>query len=252
MAIGVRTTLTALELRNRIYEFAAEWSRRYFPHTYPETKKFLPENHSPGDEYHRPAPKPLPFIGLTQTCTIIRTEFRPLWLTTHRFPLLALNSYFKVFFPSPLRASQTNDQVRKRIESYNNPVGTLRLWINKDSFENVDIMPIFKFRVRYPEYTIELVSGHPEITPDRLEYLSALINNANPIWIRNVKRHVITQVRLQRQDGIDTFRTVIKQSHAPHWISPSRKLVKGEWKEYVMSLGLDEKMWYFDLGIDYS
>lgn len=243
--------LTELELRNRVYEYAVEWAGRCFPHTWPKPKKYALRNPPSGNEHGWVAPKPLPFIGLTQTCTLIRTEFRPLWLTTHRFPLHVLNSYFKVFFPPPLRASQASDQARKRIESYNNPAGTLRLYINKDSFSNVDIMPVLKFRVRFPQYTIVPVSADPYVGSGLLLYLRFLINNTNPIWIRNVERHLITQVRLQPRN-LQLLRIVVKESYVSGLASPLYPFGHHGKEEYAASLGLDGRTRVFRTGIDYS
>lgn len=101
-----------LKVRNCIHEFIAEIIQRTFSSTYPKRGLWLE------GEDCQPSTKPLPFIGLTQTCTLIRKEFRLIWLATHRFPTCALNGYLNAFFPPPLRASEVDVQVIQRMASY--------------------------------------------------------------------------------------------------------------------------------------
>ncbi|KAF1942128.1 hypothetical protein EJ02DRAFT_454492 [Clathrospora elynae] len=285
------------ELRNQIYEMAAEWSKICFPHTWPKSPKkksrrsFHPTSDGDDDDDRYPPPKPLPYISLTQTCSLIRTEFRPLWLSTHRFPLFVLDGYLKVFFP-PLRKpgpikveisslishepvnalpilagfSQafyptpptiTPEKLRKRMISYHDPAGTLRLYITKDSLADTDMLRLLKFKIRFPNYTITPISSHPLNVPDdTITTLSTLINHSNPTWLRWIKRNVVKQVRIGCApvwSATEQVRVVVKERYAPRWMklfspepSPHRSLVE------VLGLGEEVLGWKVNFGVDYS
>ncbi|EMD94059.1 hypothetical protein COCC4DRAFT_190830 [Bipolaris maydis ATCC 48331] len=243
------------EIRNRIYEVVAETSTQTFPDTYPKSMSSRRRGLRPDHEVRRPPHKPFPFIGLTQTCTLIRKEFRPLWLSTHRFPLFALGGYFKAFFPPPLRANQASDQIRQRVARYYHPGGSLRIWLNIDSLADVDILPVIKFHLRFPMYTFNLISVHPKVTAEDRNSISTLIYNPNVTWVRYIKQHIITQVRLQIVNyiqGTEIVRIVLRESQVPDWM-------KGTWGHnddhattYRESLGLEELKWAIRFGTDYS
>jgi hypothetical protein len=164
--------------------------------TYRKPKKSRRRKPLDGDD-HSAAVKPLPYMGFTQVCSLIRTEFRPLWLSTHRFPLFALEGYFKAFFPKIPRASKMDDKSRKRIESYHDAAGTLRLWIKPACIRDIDILPLLKFRQRFPAYTIDFVSAHFAVKTPLLEFLTLLVNNDSFTWVKYIKQHSITQVVVQ-------------------------------------------------------
>ena len=209
----------------------------------------------PDHEVRRPPHKPLPFIGLTQTCTLIRMEFRPLWLSTHHFPLFALCGYFKAFFPPPLRANQASEEIRQRVARYHHPGGTLRIWLNIDSLADIDILPVVKFHLRFPMYTFDLVSGHPKVTAEVRSSISTLIYNPNATWIQYIKQHIITQVRLQimdRMPGMEIVRIVLKESHVPGWMKATWGHNDNHATEYTTSLGLEGLNRAIRFGADYS
>jgi hypothetical protein len=248
------------ELRNRIYEMAAEYSMRCFPHTWPKNRK---TRHSArrssadedNDEIIWPPPKPLPYLGLTQACTIIRTEFRPLWLSTHRFPLSVLDGYFRAFFPAPLRSSK-NEELRKRIEKYHDPAGTLRLWISKDTVKAADILKLLKFKLRFPAYTFTPISSHPQVDEDTAS-LSKLLNNKTPKWNQWIKSNAIKQVRIGVHKGyflrVSCY-IVVKEPWAAPWMkSPYYGSVQAR-DDFVGSLGLGSEYLGGEVrfGVDYS
>ncbi|KAF1834066.1 hypothetical protein BDW02DRAFT_569464 [Decorospora gaudefroyi] len=244
------------ELRNRIYEVAAEWSYRWFPPTFLKPKKTRRGKSTSCDEDRTSGREPLPHLGLTQTCTLIRTEFRPLWLSTNRFPLYVLDGYFKAFFPAPLRASQTAAEVRTRIATYYNPAGNLRLWINKVSLADIDVLQLLKFSNRFPAYKFTVKAGLPVITPKTVASITALVENKNSTWIKHIKQHIITQVRIKINDPNDDDRlhVVIKESHAPKWAKSYLGLghTRRRAKYWGASVGLGDAGWYLTVGVDYS
>jgi hypothetical protein len=245
------------ELRNRVYEYAADDSHRTFPHTYAKPKKrskSLKSKPTPEEEDRRPPLQPLPYIGLTQVCTQIRTEFRPLWLSTHRFPLYVVNDYLKTFFPAPLRLSQTTYEVQKRIASYIDPSGTLGVFVNKDCLLDTDIRSLLKHRLQFPAFKLELFSPHPDIAkPETVAKISALIHNENAKWKKYLKRNIITQVCLRQENSRveEEVHVVIREEHAPTWMKNTtwpRRVGEG----YLESLGLDAVGWRVGFGVDYS
>ncbi|KAE8871091.1 hypothetical protein PTNB73_02550 [Pyrenophora teres f. teres] len=237
------------ELRNRIYEVAIETSWRTFPLTHVKPKKIRGE-----ELVERRLPlRPLPYIGLTQACSMIRNEFRPLWLSTHCFPLYVMDDYLKVFFPPPLRASQASEEVRKRIEGYYNPTGTLRLNINHNSLEDVDVQKLLWFQLRFPGYTITPTASCAEIPQNAVGIVSAVLNNKNPKWIKWLKRHVITQVRLRLNAVVrnrDSVRITMKSSHFPGWKSFCGNVVNDH-DNFIDSLGLKDVGCLIHFGVEY-
>jgi hypothetical protein len=201
--------------------------------------------------------RPLPYIGLTQVCSIVRTEFRPLWLSTHRFPLFALGGYFKAFFPVLRGSLRLNEETRKRIKSSYDAAGTLRLWIRRDCMRGVDLLPLLKFRHRFPAYTITLVPAHQDVTMLAINSTTALINNTNATWVKYIRQHQMTQVRLE----VDQHpvlprdfmtRIVIKERYAPGWMGSSLKRKPGDVDGYKKHLGLDNLDWNVVFAVDYS
>ena len=230
------------ELRNHIYEIAADSSRRTFPPTYLKPKK----SRSRDSEGRRLPLRPLPYIRLTQVCSSIRKEFRPLWLSTHCFPLYVMDGYLRVFFPPPLRASQ----VSERSKNYRDPVGTLRLWINHDSLDAVDIQKLLRFQLRFPGYTITPTPACSRIPKEAVNIISAILNNKNPKWIKWLKQHVITQVRLRSSENRHSLRIVIKGNHFPGWGKFLSFLVHDH-EDFIESLGLKDMGCFINFGVEY-
>ncbi|KAI4943976.1 hypothetical protein J4E91_009124 [Alternaria rosae] len=244
------------ELRNRIYGMAIEWSSRCFPMTHEKPKK---SRRGKAVE-ERAAPitqaKPLPYIGLTQVCSLIRTEFRPLWLSTHRFPLFALDGYFKAFFPVLRGGSRLNEEVRKRIESYFKTTGTLRLWVRMDCLKHVDVLPLLKFRHRFPDYTIMPESAQSNVDTLIMDSFTALMNTNHATWVRYIKQHRVTQIKLQisryevRPSNLP-MRIVLKEKYALDWMGSGFVRLPHVVEEYKGSLGLDPS-WGVTFAVDYS
>ena len=225
-------------------------SRRCFPYTYP---KRCPLSH---DVYRPPPVKPLPFIGLTQACTLIRKEFRPIWLSTHCFPPYTLGGYFKAFFPLPPRVPQADHEVaQRRMGCYHNPAGTLKI-LATDAWPVVtDMLPLLKFRLRFPLYSLVPGSKYSNTSAEYLHAMSTLIKNTNPMWIRYIKQHVITQVLLrgsERTTGTDPLRIVIKERHAPDWMKASMGHNPRDIDDYAARLGLGDIGCTIAFGVDYS
>ncbi|RYN21771.1 hypothetical protein AA0113_g9927 [Alternaria arborescens] len=244
------------ELRNRVYGMAVEWSYRCFPMTYQNPKKSRHRKQNSDDKDRRTAVKPLPYIGLTQVCSLIRTEFRPLWLSTHRFPLFVLESYFKAFFPVLRRSSQMGGKSRKRIESYHDPAGTLRLWVNQDYIRDIDVFPLLRFHLRFPAYTMDIMCAQLETKAPLTKFFTALINNASLTWVKYIKQQSITQVVLNAefytgQPLRAALHVVIKQRQMSDWVEPGGHFMAPLCTDLRRSLGIEDLNCHVDFGIDY-
>jgi hypothetical protein len=244
-------------LRNRVYEYAADTSKRDFPHTYVKPKKRskrLKSTPSLEEEDRRPPLKPLPYIGLTQVCTQIRHEFRPLWLSTHRFPLYVLDKYLKAFFPAPLRLSQTNEEVKKRIANYIDPKGKLEIRVNRPGLIDMDIRSLLKFQARFPRYELVPSNATPNlVSEETMASLTILMTNATALWTKYLQGNITTQVRIRADSARNEneLHIVIKEHCAPEWMKRNvhpRAIPEG----YLASLGLDDLSWDVNFGVDYS
>jgi hypothetical protein len=196
-------------------------------------------------------------MSLTQVCSLIRTEFRPLWLSTHRVPLFALEGYFKAYFPVLRGSLRLSKDIQKRIKSYFSDAGTLRIWIRMNCLRHADILFLLKFRLRFPAYTITFDPGHPAIQSHTINSLNTLMNNANPTWVKHIKQNRITQVRLAfghypNQTFELVMRIVVKEMYAPSWMMATCARQPSAIEEYERQLGLDNPVWYVSFGVSYS
>jgi hypothetical protein len=86
---------------------------------------------------------------------------------------------------------------------------------------------------------------------------TALINNTNATWVKYIRQHQMTQVRLE----VDQHpvlprdfmtRIVIKERYAPGWMGSSLKRKPGDVDGYKKHLGLDNLGWNVVFAVDYS
>ncbi|KAL6703861.1 hypothetical protein ACN47E_008995 [Coniothyrium glycines] len=239
------------ELRNRIYDAAAQSSHAFFPHTWPKPKPHHPKRPHPNRTMIRPSTNtPLPFIGLSQSCTLIRTEFRPLWLSTHRFPLFAVPGYLKAFYPVPRPALPA--ALRRRMASYTGPAGTLRLYVTRAGLGDVDVLRLLKHKARFPACELRLVGGLG-VDAATLAAVQRIVGNENAKWKKWIKGSVVRQVRLRGEAGLlgeDTVRIVVRQEEAEPWMKDSLRRPVPE--EFAKGLGLEGVGWKVEFGVDYS
>jgi hypothetical protein len=165
-----------------------------------------------------------------------------------------VKGYLKAFFPAPLRLSQITEEVKKRIGSYIDPKGNLRILVNRHGLIDIDIRPLLKFEARFPEYIFSLHNQHPNLTSeDTMDSLATLINNNTPLWTRYIRGNLTTQVRIRADSARNhnELHIVIKEQCAPLWMKRNvhpRVVPDG----YLESLGLDGVSWEVTFGVDYS
>ncbi|KAH7063978.1 hypothetical protein BKA63DRAFT_428200, partial [Paraphoma chrysanthemicola] len=251
------------ELRNRIYEHAVEHTHRLFPPIFVKEKprarrgrsttschsSFSSSNTAPTG-----APLAIPFIALTQTCTRLRSEFRPVWLATHKIPLCALDGYLKTFYPAV--DPRISPEAQRRLETQFSPNASLRLWIRRGELGDVDIIRLLKHMTRFPNFKVTC-QAFPDVDTVTLGSIQALIDNKNSSWISWIKNTTISQVRLLMRGFSDAgrpVRVVIKERYAPQWMKPTLNADTHVPPGYVDNLGLGEvaKQWRIAFGVDYS
>ncbi|KAH8728972.1 hypothetical protein GQ44DRAFT_501154 [Phaeosphaeriaceae sp. PMI808] len=245
------------ELRNQVYEHAINQTYRYFPPISPNSRPRPRRGRSKG------APEavlstddqllPIPFLSLAQTCSQLRSEFRPAWLSTHKIPMYTLDRYLKAFFPAPdPRASL---EAQRRMATQYSDSGSLRLWIRMSELSDTDIMGLLRHVTRFPKLTITC-EAHPHTMPVQwLGALQGIIRNKNDVWVKAIVQKHISQVRVKMVNNAGRpVRIVMKERYAPQWmrplIAPDSLIPEG----YVASLGLGEVAmeWRVSFGVDYS
>jgi hypothetical protein len=198
----------------------------------------------------------IPYIGLTQISSLIRSEFRPAWLSTHKIPLCALTTYLKAFFPHKLQ--KTTPEAQRLLRSQTTTAGSLRIWIRADELKDAEITRLIRHVNRFPDARITFHSL-PSVKPSTLNQLNLLINNRTPRWVAEIHGHKITQVRVHDQ----TVRLVVAERWAPKWMRPSAMAPsptdKDETTEALGLAGLAGVQltsmglaWSVQYGIDYS
>ncbi|KAF2188589.1 hypothetical protein K469DRAFT_83538 [Zopfia rhizophila CBS 207.26] len=217
------------ELQNQIYEYAVEETGKDL--LYKTTKDSL-----------RPKP-PIPFLGLTQTCSKIRSEFRGWWMSVHTIPLYHAERYISSFLLPPAKKD------KKRAES---PKGKLAIQV-KDQGMKMDMVRILRLKARIPDYEITFVRGDEEVSaeylfgdwgwacPGKIRGLNQLIGNTNPKWLRWIRGSLVTQVRIDGQD----LHIVVKERAAEKWMK--QMVLPTIPDDFVATIGLDG-LEYFKVG----
>jgi hypothetical protein len=186
---------------------------------------------------------------------LIRSEFRPAWLSTHRVPLSALDDYLRIYYP-PI-APDASPEAKRRLETQYCPKGTLRIWIRTSELRDTNILRLLKHAARFPEFRFS-VNGGLDVSAEILESIHALLSVKTPRWIQGVRNNKIGAVRLKYIKGdVDfgpTIGVVVKERYSLPWMRPvygyQGALIGG----YAELLGLGEvaKAWTIGFAVDYS
>lgn len=213
------------EIRNIIYAFVlATPSPNIYNGVY---------NHDTDAAAHRG----LHLLGFTQVNTVIRTEFRPLWLPEFSVPVTLIASFIKIFYPLPLRPSKPLS-TRRRIAKYLNTEGLIKVSARLLRLTDTEILPLIKLKHRFPDMQVMLrrrFQGH-SLSPNRRYDLRDMLQNDNEKWMRWIKRGVITQIRLVNHATV--FKIVVKSQYAPVWMRKARlERTDVPW-EFQQDLGL--------------
>jgi hypothetical protein len=212
--------------------------------------KRIAETSSPTSTSTSPG-KLLPHIGLIQACSINRSEFRPIWLSTHNIPLSALDTYFKAFYP---RIDRTNAPSTKQLlKSQTSASGSLRVWIRSSELDDIDIIKLLKHAIRFRKSTISIHSL-PNVDAAMLSSIEVLVSNKTDRWVSGIQDHKISRVLLYARFNIRICKIAVKEKFALPWMKPYLGGCNPVTKEYLESLGLDAvaKVWQVRFGVDYS
>jgi hypothetical protein len=226
-----------------------EYAFGVFPIIMPKAKS-RSKGHSPA-RLQRPIL--IPYMGLTQASSLIRSEFRPAWLSTHKIPLCALTPYLKAFFPHKLPIAKP--EVQKLLRSQTTTTGRLRIWIFSEELKDAEITRLIRHVNRFPDARITFHS-FSNVEQSTLNQLNLLVNNRTARWVVDILGHRITQVRVQDQ----TVRLVYAERWAPQWMRPMATAPRSPDKdEMTVALGLADlqlgdawRAWDIQYGVDYS
>lgn len=248
------------ELRNRIYAHAEEYSHRCFPPLYPKKSKSKSQSTTRSRSSRssalsttnsEPNLKPLPHIGLTQTNSLIRSEFRPAWLSTHKIPLSLLPTYLKAFYPPP--KPNTSPSLQQKLDSQSRPNGSLRLLIRESEIPDIDIIPIIRHAARFPSFSLTCL-GMPGVDAALLASIQGVLDNKTEAWTRDVREKRVTQLRLMANGRSRArMRIVVKERWAEEWMKEG--ITKDDLAgEYVRSRGLEgtAEFWRVAFGVEYT
>jgi hypothetical protein len=198
------------------------------------------------------SPKPIPYMGLAQSCALIRTEFRPMWLSCHRVPLYSFDVYLKAFFPT----QKPDRELHGKIPPYGNSGGSLRVWIRNAEMTDHDIHKLLKHKMRFMDCAIQF-QGQPDVDERILQGLQCIVDNKNSTWIKWLKGNVIKQVRVGFPEfvgGRPWMRFVIKERYATRWMRETSVQDAVRVKASLKDFGLAEVNMTFNVssGVDYS
>ncbi|KAF2264032.1 hypothetical protein CC78DRAFT_533482 [Lojkania enalia] len=224
------------EIQNWIYEIAVEDTTRTWP-----LKPISPIfNRKPtaARNNDKGPPRVYPYLGLTQTCTKIRSEFRGWWMEGHRVLLTELDKYLSVFYRHPPRKD------RYRHEAYMNTDGKLRV-ILVSGVRYLNILRLIKFSIKFPKYVITF-EATPVFSQEVIRGWQALLDNRNLQWVKWVRGNALSDVRLMDSRLVLVFHA----KHARPWMHPtlSRRIPDG----FLQEAGLDKiPYWNFDTAVNY-
>jgi hypothetical protein len=121
---------------------------------------------------------------------------------------------------------------------------------------DIDILPLLKFRLQFPAYTIDIVSAHLEINPPLMKFLTILINNDSFTWVTYIKQQSITQVLVQAESYAGrplraAMHVVIKERQMSEWVEPGGYFKPLHLTELKRSLGVVDLDCDVSFGVDY-
>ncbi|OAL48042.1 hypothetical protein IQ07DRAFT_682156 [Pyrenochaeta sp. DS3sAY3a] len=195
------------ELRNMIYSMALKSLADHFPRGYREFEgRLVVEEPDAGVTSHfgfktayRKTDEPIPFLGFTQTCTLIRAEFRPQWIAAHRVPLFAVEGYLQAFYPEVPNAAPCG--LPERMKTYMNPKATLLISMGPQNLDGLNMAPLLKHALRNPDMTFEVLkSGWRKGAGSQYDiyqigkHLPHMLTYHDPLWVRFLQEDIIVKL----------------------------------------------------------
>ncbi|KAL5451567.1 hypothetical protein PMIN07_004942 [Paraphaeosphaeria minitans] len=238
------------ELRNRVYELAFDTTYRAFP-----TSSFRKEHQLRlSGEVHVSTKTPpcIPYLGLVQSCRLVRKEFHSWWMNAHRIPLCNMNKYLRTFFP-PRPKSDT---------AYYASKGNVRIYLRRCEMPHRDLLPAIKHMHRFPQRTIQ-VDQTTHLSDPLFNGLNQLLGNKNLTWISWIRGNVLSQVRLAPRNSPPHWHQhriilVVKEKHATPWMKTVFGAPSGADRDedafgnFLATIGLNKVVgWHIDFAVDY-
>ncbi|KAF2113412.1 hypothetical protein BDV96DRAFT_579016 [Lophiotrema nucula] len=234
------------ELQNRIYEIAAGDAARTWPLRLEPTLPLKPTRRTRGSAKTSTRRPPLtyPYLGLTQTCAKIRSDFRGWWMEGHRIRLGEIERYMSVFWRHPPRKD------RHRFEAYFNRAGNLRIQVLEADLAKANLLSLVKLKIKLPNYNITFEPS-PLTPAEQIEGLNQFINNKHPQWRKWIRANAITSVRPVTGGNTPRIYLVFSLKYAQDWMRPTlyHRVPEG----FLESAGLDTMTyWSFGFGVKYD
>ncbi|KAH7093556.1 hypothetical protein FB567DRAFT_176069 [Paraphoma chrysanthemicola] len=241
------------EVRNRIYEVA----RKGFAPTVTLRSPFL--DYSDEDDV---PPNPYvsrPFLGLTQTCRQIRTEFLPIYFRTLDVCLDYSDVYD--YLAAFIWQGQLNEG--PKFDEFNiclsNDIQTL-YGHTENTYERMNIAPLLRLYKTMPDFDLGFIDNHDFHTS---LILKKVMNRNNEVWWDYMFK-AVSRIHLSddRHSWTD-LHFLIKRKERDWWMkysdgeSSSHVLVSGERMEWGKTLGLTSKspwdvtsVFHWEVGLD--
>ncbi|CAI6337575.1 unnamed protein product [Periconia digitata] len=170
-------------------------------------------------------------MGLSQTCTQIRSEFHAQCLSRVPVTICYLDHFLLTFFP---KAPGLN---------------TLRLLLvdcGHDSSSIYNLTRVIELKNRLPNTKFEVRAGYPRVLFDVLaSSVQLFLNNRHPSWLELLRSDAISSVRIHTYVRPE-IKVMFKNNKAPLWIKSSPNSIP---HAYFTSLGLNEIGAYIQFGV---
>jgi hypothetical protein len=181
------------------------------------------------------------FLGLTQSCRQVRSEFRMWWLSTTTVLLCDVQPYFRAFIETP------RTPMKEAFKTFQAAGGSLR--IRGSLCSEVDLVPMLKLKAIHPEIHISF-----EWEKGPLERCSkpfdSILTNRNSTWLRWITSGTLKVARVTLRSGPRLYiRLVLRKQHLDTWLGPhqgsSHRISHGD----LVKVGLPTDQWNIVLGI---
>jgi hypothetical protein len=127
-----------------------------------------------------------PFLGLTQICRQIRSEYRPWYISRPKVCVGDIQLCIHAFNQHP------NTDWKNAFDAY-----VLRsITVVTSSCGIMDLLPLLRLQVLHPSIGINVESAEPRYT-NSIEPLQQILNNESKLWLRWIKTGAMEQARLK-------------------------------------------------------
>jgi hypothetical protein len=128
----------------------------------------------------------LPFLGLTQTCRQIRSEYRPWYISRPKVCVGDIQLYIHAFIQHP------KTDWKNAFDAY-----ALRsITVVISSCRKMYLLPLLRLQVLHPSIVINVESAEPRYA-NSIEPLQQILNNESEVWLRWIKTGAMEQALLK-------------------------------------------------------